>query len=230
MKISRGLNVMLWLLISGFFCWLIFREIYYAFVAPEGFDRPHSKVSIPYVIALTALAVGFAYPPVSTWQLERFLTNKARILSENNKAVVHCNSVADTFFDPNVFAAGHAQPETGEIVFAHTWCDSLMAHLRNPEKTTREGIIGVHIFTHEAMHIRGELDEARTECQAIQRYVRAAKLLGIPENIAKQHGMTYYQGEYQARASSGQMSAQYYSSECAPNKLLDEKLADSTWN
>lgn len=221
---------MLWLLISGFFCWLIFREIYYAFVAPEGFNRPHTKISIPYVLVLTLFAVGFAYPPVSTWQFERFLTKKARILSESNKAIVHCNSVGDTFFDPNVFAAGHAQPETGEIVFAHTWCDNLMKHLRNPQDATREGIIGVQIFAHEAMHIRGEMDEAKTECQAIQRYVRAAILLGIPKNIAKKHGMTYFQGEYQARAQSGQMSAQYYSNECAPNKAMDEKLTDSTWN
>ncbi len=221
---------MLWLLISGFFCWLIFREIYYSFVAPEGFDRPHTKASIPFLLALSVLALGFAYPPVSTWQFERFLTKKARILSESNDAKVHCNSVGDTFFDPNVFAAGHAQPETGEIVFAHTWCDSLMSHLRNPEKSTHKGIISVHIFAHEAMHIRGEMNEAKTECQAIQRYVRAAKLLGIAEKTAKQHGMIYYQGEYQTRASAGQMSAQYYSSECAPNKTMDEKLSDSTWH
>lgn len=137
------------------------------------------------MLVLTLFAVGFAYPPVSTWQFERFLTKKARILSESNKAIVHCNSVGDTFFDPKVFAAGHAQPETGEIVFAHTWCDNLMKHLRNPQDATREGIIGVQIFAHEAMHIRGEMDESKTECQAIHRYARAAILLGIPKNIAK---------------------------------------------
>lgn len=220
---------MLWLLISAFFCWLIFREVYYSVVAPKGFDNPHSPISIPYVLTLAILASGFAYPTLSIWQFEHFLTKKARILAESNKATVHCNSVADTFLDPNVFAAGHAQPETGEIVFANSWCESLMKHLRHPEKATREGIIAVHIFTHEAMHIRGELDEAKTECQAIQRYARAAKLLGIPEPIGKKNGMIYYQGEYQRRATAGQMSAQYYSSECAPNKNLDEKLADSTW-
>lgn len=221
---------MLWLFFSGLFIWLIFREIYYSVVAPAGFDKPHSPVSIPYIAILTLLAAAFAYPPVSTWQFERFLTKQARILSGSAKASVHCNSVGDTFFDPNVFAAGHAQPETGEIVFAHSWCDRLQSHLRNPQKATREGIIGVQIFAHEAMHIRGEFDEAKTECQAIQRYVRAATLLGIPKHIAKKNGMAYYHGEYQARAQSGQMSAQYYSNECAPNKAMDERLADSIWN
>lgn len=221
---------MLWLLISGFFCWLIFREIYYAFIAPEGFDRPHAKISFSYILVLAVLATGFAYPPVNTWRFERFLTKQARILSESNKATVHCNSVADTFFDQNVFAAGHAQPETGEIVFAHSWCDSLQAYLKKPQNSTREGRISVQIFAHEAMHIRGEMDEAKTECQAIQRYVRAATLLGVPRHIAKKNGMAYFQTEYQARAHAGQMSAQYYSSECAPNKAMDEKLTDSTWN
>lgn len=220
---------MLWLFISGLFLWLIVYHIYFAHVAPEGYDQPHSKISYGYLAALFILAFGFAYPPISTWQFERFLTQKARMMSESPKAKVHCNSVADTFFDPNVFAAGHAQPVSGEIVFAHQWCDRLKNHLRQPEKATREGIIAVHIFTHEAMHIRGELDEAKTECQAIQRYARAAMLLGIPRHLAKQHGMSYYQGEYQMRASAGQMSAQYFSPECAPKKQLDEHLSDSTW-
>ncbi len=109
---------MLWLFFSGLFIWLIFRESYYSVVAPAGFDKPHSPVSIPYIAILTLLAAAFAYPPVSTWQFERFLTKQARILSGSAKASVHCNSVGDTFFGPNVFAAGHAQPETGEIVFA----------------------------------------------------------------------------------------------------------------
>jgi hypothetical protein len=220
---------MLWLLISGFFCWLIFREIYYSFQAPAGFDKPHSAISKPYLAALILLAMAFAYPPINTWQFERFLSKKAQILSENSKANVHCNSVGDTFFDPNVFAAGHAQFDTGEIVFARTWCESLQKHLKKPQKLTREGIVSVHIFAHESMHIRGEHDEAKTECQAIQRYARAAILLGVPADIAKQNGLIYYQTEYQQRATQGQMSSQYYSAECAPNKALDEKLADSIW-
>jgi hypothetical protein len=220
---------MLWLLISGFFCWLIFREIYYSFTPPAGFDKPHSKISKSYLAALIVLAAGFAYPPINTWQFERFLTKNARILSESSKATVHCNSVGDTFFDPNVFAAGHAQYDTGEIVFAHTWCESLQKHLHNPQNPTREGIISVHIFAHEAMHIRGEHDEAKTECQAIQRYARAAQMLGVDEQNAKKNGMAYFQTEYQLRATQGQMSSQYYSAECAPGKAWDEKLADSTW-
>lgn len=226
---------MLWLLISGFFCWLIFREIYYSIKPLEGFDRPHNQVSIVYLSVLILLAAGFAYPPVNTWQFERFLTKKARILSESSKASVHCNTVADTFFDPNVFAAGHAQFDTGKIVFARTWCKNLQQHLRDSKKTnlkklTREGIISVHIFAHEAMHIRGEHNEAKTECQAIQRYARAAQLLGLDAKTAKQNGMTYYLIEYQQRAKQGQMSSQYYATDCAPGKAMDELLIDSTWN
>ncbi len=221
---------MLLMLISGFFCFLICREIFHRFVPPKGYERPNSDIFVPYVLILTVLAVGFAYKPVRIWSFERFLTNKARILSESSMANVHCNSVADTLFDPNVFASGHANFETGRIVFAHSWCEHLMDHLSNPKKPTREGIFSVQLFAHEAMHIRGERNEAKTECQALQRYAQAAILLGVPEHIAKKNGMAYYLGDYQGRATQGTMSSQYYSDQCAPGKALDEKLPDSTWN
>jgi hypothetical protein len=222
---------MLWWAFSLFFLWLSLREIYYRFVPRAGFDSPSTAISIPYVLITFAIAAAFAYMPLRYWAFERFLTEKAKILSESNKAEVHCNTVFDTMFDSQVFAAGHAQIETGRIVFQHPWCGRLMDHLDHPEKMTQEGVFSLHIFAHEAMHIRGERDEAKTDCQAIQRYARAAKLLGIASTmLAKENGMFYYTQGYQDRAAIGGMAGQYYSDQCAPGKALDEKLSDSTWN
>jgi hypothetical protein len=219
----------LWWIIAGFFFWLSFREVLYGFVPRRGFSRPNPEISIPFVLATALLAIAFAYTPVRYWHFERFLTKKAQILAESNKATIHCNTLFDTWFDSNVFAAGHAQFETGRIVFQHPWCGRLMDHLKRPENPTSEELFSLQVFVHEAMHIRGERNEANTECQAIQRHVRGAKLLGIPDNIAKANGMTFYTGYYKNRAGQGIMSSQYYSDQCAPGKALDEKLADSTW-
>lgn len=218
---------MLWLSISALFGWLVMRELTRGLVH-DGPDR--SPVDKGYVAVMAAIAIGFAYPPVRTWQFERFLTAKARILAENPRAHVHCNTVFDTFFDSNVFAAGHATPETGRIVLQHPWCGRLMDHLDDPAKATREGMHAAHLFAHEAMHIRGELNEAATDCQAIQRHARAASLLGIPEHLGKASGLAYYRGDYQQRAAIGGLAGMYYSSECAPGKALDERLPDSIWN
>ena len=60
------------------------------------------------------------------------------------------------------------------------------------------------MFTHESMHVRGERNEARTECEAVQRNYRAAKLLGVPDATAKRNALDYYNNLYKERGKSGQ--------------------------
>ncbi len=96
-------------------------------------------------------------------------------------------------------------------------------------RASSEELESLDMFTHESMHIRGELNEARTECQAVQRNYRAAKLLGVPDATAKRNALEYYHVDYQMRGTIGGMQAAYYSDQCAPGKALDEHLSDSTW-
>jgi hypothetical protein len=42
------------------------------------------------------------------------------------------------------------------------------------------------------MHVRVELNEAPTECETAQRNYRAARLLGVPDAIAKRYALDYY--------------------------------------
>jgi hypothetical protein len=220
----------LWWTLAGFFLWLGLREIYHGFVPRKGFSQPHT-IFKSYVLITLLIAAALAYTPWRYWRFERFLTVQARILSGSQDATVHCNTLFDTMLDPNLLAAGHANPSTGEIVLQKPWCGLLMDHLQHPEKMDRQGIESLNVFVHETMHIRGELNEAVTECQAIQRHYRAAKLLGIDsDTVARQSGMRYYRDHYQERGRVGGMQAAYHSDECAPGKALDENLVDSTWN
>lgn len=219
---------MLWWLGAALFLWLALREVYCGFVPRSGFLQPQ-QISWPYLALTLVLACALAYPPLRTWRFEQFLTRQARILSGVEQAKVHCNTFFDTAVDPMALASGHADFETGRIVFQKPWCSVLRRYLQAPDKLDREGIISVQMFAHEAMHVRGERNEAVTECQAIQRYLRAARLLGIPEASARAGGMLYYQSLYQQRQQIGGMQAAYYSDQCAPGKQLDERLPDSLW-
>jgi hypothetical protein len=221
---------MLWILISLFFCWLIVREIYQTIVPPKGFDRPMStKINIPYVAGVTALALLFAWPPFHYWRFEHYLSGKATILADAHRAKVHCNTIFDTFLDTNSLAAGHANPKTGEIVFQYPWCSRLMDYLDHPATASRVELDSLNILTHESMHVRGEYNEARTECEAVQRNYRTATLLGVPDSIAKKNALDYYYGDYMLRDQVGGLSGSYFSSECAPGKAMDEHLSDSIW-
>jgi hypothetical protein len=220
---------MLWLLASLFFIGCAYREIHNSLVAPAGYDFP-SPLSKPYLGFVVGLAVLFAWPPVSTWRFERFLSKIATELADPHRAIVHCNTVFDTMLDSEMLASGHANPTTGRIAIQHPWCDTLRAYLRHPARASAEELESLDLFTHESMHIRGELNEARTECQAVQRDYRAAKLLGVPDAIAQRNALDYYAHDYRQRGTQGIMQAAYYSDECAPGRAMDEHLSDSTWS
>ncbi len=119
---------MLWILISLFFLWCAFREIRSSLVAPPGFDSP-MPVSKPYLAIVLFLAVLFAWPTVHRWHFQRFLSEKATELADNRRAKVHCNTLFDTMLDSEMLAAGHANPQTGEIGIQKPWCSTLMAYL-----------------------------------------------------------------------------------------------------
>jgi hypothetical protein len=219
---------MLWILISLLFCWCAFREIRSSIVAPPGFDAP-TPLSKPYLAVVLTLAGLFAWPPVHTWYFEWFLSVKAAELADQHPAHVHCNTVWDTMLDAEMLAAGHAQPETGDIARQHPWCSILRSYLHHPNRATEQELWSLAIFTHESMHRRGERNEARTECEAVQRNYRAAKLLGVPDGTAKRNALDYYNMIYRERGKMGVLQQEYYSEECAPGKALDEHLSDSTW-
>ena len=219
---------MLWMLASLFFFWCAFREIRYSILPRPGYDTP-APITKSYLGLVLSLAVIFAYPPVHTWYFQWFLSRKATELAENHRASVHCNTSFDTMLDPEMLFAGHANPRTGKIALQAPWCEILRAYLRHPERADRRELDSLDIFTHESMHIRGELNEVKTECQAVQRNYRAAKLLGVPDAIAKRNALEIYNINYQSRRQAGGLAGGYYSDQCAPGKDLDEHLIDSTW-
>ncbi len=219
---------MLWILASLLFGWLSFRELLGAKLPRRGYSQPR-PVYMPYLVSCILLTLLCAWQPFKLWRFERFLSVKASQLADNRPAKVHCNTITDTMLDSQSLASGHANIETGEIVFQHGWCERLMDYLADPDQAGQEDFFSLHMFSHESMHVRGEYNEAKTECQAIQRDFRAAKMLGVPEALARQQALAFYTNSYQQRQSQGWMSAQYFSDQCAPGKAMDEQLTDSTW-
>ena len=220
---------MLWLLISLLCLWCAYREIRASRVVPAGYDSP-KPIYKPYLALLLVLAAAFAWPPLHRWYFEAFLSARATVLADDHRARVHCNTALDTMFDPEMLSGAHANPRTGRIAIQPPGCSVLSSYLSHPGRASEEELWSLGLFTHESMHVRGELNEARTECEAVQRNYRAAKLLGVPDEIARQNALDYYRIIYQQRRTEGPMGAQYYSSECAPGKAMDEHLSDSTWS
>lgn len=219
---------MLWIAAALFFLWCAFREVRASLVPPPGFDRTR-PVSPPYLALVLILAMLSAWPTVHRWYLEYFLSVKATQLADYHRARVHCNTVLDTMLDPEMLAIGHADPRTGKIGIQHPWCNRLSSYLRHPSRASEDELMSLDMFTHESMHVRGELNEVKTECEAVQRNYRAAKLLGVADDVARKNALDYYNILYKRRAIVGGLAGSYYSDQCAPGNALDEHLEDSTW-
>jgi len=174
-----------------------------------------------YICILLVLAFFTGKPLIKHYLFEYTLSQKASVLAVPNTAKVDCVSLFESMFDSFGFS-GLAFFDTGDIRLQYPTCNQLQDYLASPETATKEQIESLHVFTHEAMHIRGERNEPKTDCQAIQRGHFAAELLGVPRYLAKQHILTYYEGDYRRHP--------YFSKECAPNKSMDEKLIDSIWD
>jgi hypothetical protein len=218
---------MFWVMLSLFFCWLIVREYRSTWTAP--LDMPLTKsVWKPYVYILAVLALICIWQPIHTWLFQRQMSAIATELADSHPAHFHCNTVIDTMFDPNSTNIGHASPQTGVIAFQYPWCNRLMAYIRHPQRADHDELQSLGLLTHESMHVRGEMNEARTECEAVQRNYRTAKMLGVPERIAKRNAFDYYYSIYMSRSYNDNPD-RYFSDQCRPGGELDENLADSSW-
>lgn len=215
---------MLFIAFALLFAWLALRELFGGLRS----DRP-DPIYWPYLLLVTGLAIACAWPPLGIWRFERMLERQALILTEGRPVSVHCNTLLDTMFDRHSLAAAHANPETGEIVFQKPWCELLRDYLDDPEDADERELASLNLFTHEAMHIRGEMSEPVTECQAVQRNHLAARLLGVPEALAEEHAVRYFREVYALREQYGAFAAQYHSTECRPGGALDERLAGAVW-
>ncbi|STX51017.1 Uncharacterised protein [Legionella busanensis] len=216
---------MIWTLFAIFFWYLIYRELKATICRFLGFQIDIAiPVSKGYLLLLFILALSCTWIPLSRWHFQRYLTNIARQLSQNPAAVVHCNTLFDTIFDEEVGVAGHADIKKGFIVIQYPKCKLLRDYISHPEQATVDELISLNILTHESMHVRGEYDEAKTECQAVQRNFLTAKLLGVPALIAKENALDYYARVYLKRRD------RYFSKDCAAGKALDEQLPDSIWS
>jgi len=209
---------MILIALSLLFLWMIFREI-------SGADGNFDRFSMVYVSVLGLLALACIRPIFQTWRLEALLSENASIVAQRSDVKVKCRSVYGTLFAGIAMKpgnrAGTAYILTSEIFFENGWCKSFKQYLKDPEGASDEEVFSMHVYVHEVMHIRGERNEGRTDCQAIQRGHRVGEMLGVNPITARRNALRYYNGAYKHHP--------YFSKHCRPGGKWDEKLDNSIW-
>ena len=183
---------------------------------------PVVGTALPLLVALAA-----GVPVVRHANLESRLDDVAGVLA-GHPVKVRCETLTQSWLDAHAElgyvrfdAAGRPEPlATLTVDACHdlgAWIGSDHRHPSLPQ------IVAVHVLTHEAMHLTGQRDEARTECAAVQRDVRTATLLGATPDQARQLATAYWQLVYPG------LSPAYRSAECGPGRAWDEGADDAPW-
>ncbi|MEM1082164.1 MAG: hypothetical protein AAGH65_11330 [Pseudomonadota bacterium] len=183
-----------------------------------GPNRTGNRIDVYFFIVLS-LAVLTASVPIRHELFERQLGSSVERLLSMSSVVVDCNSYIDGWFYFNL--AGFVYRGSSVIHLEVTTCKDLKRYLADPESADRSALFALHVLTHEAMHVAGEFNEVVADCQAFQRNHKMAEQLGIQRPLAATHA----QQIHRTRSSRHP----YYSSDCEPNRRLDERLPDAVW-
>lgn len=189
-----------------------------------GRARPFPRYAVG---GLLLLAVAAGVPVIRHDRLERQLSAVASRLV-GHPVKVHCQTASEEFVDAGAElgyvrfdASGAPEPRA---VIKHAQCGHLRDYLGHRGRAPKvDELVAVHILTHEAMHMRGILNESEAECAAVQRDASTATLLGASAQDARRLALRYYRVRYP------DLPDDYRSAACTAGGALDERLASAPW-
>lgn len=185
------------------------------------------RFPVASLVLLVVPAGVLAVPVLRHHGLEDRLSRAATALV-GHRVEVHCQTAGEQFvhagadlgyvaFGPD----GRPEPRT---VLAREPCAALQAYLDGSRvNPSRDQVVAVHVLSHEARHLAGTVDEARAECEAVQRDAHTARLLGARDADAHRLARLYWAVEHPGLPEA------YRSGECAEGAAWDEHLPDAPW-
>ena len=185
-------------------------------------DFPLWSVSL-----LAVLALASAVPGVRRHTEERRLSSVAGVLV-GQRVAVHCQSFGQALTDVGaelgwVRWGPDGVPERQTLIKRDPCADLRHYYGGDQHHPSRAEVVAVHVLTHEAMHMRGELGEAVAECQAVQRDEQTAALLGATPREARMLARVYWATVYP------DLPDDYRTADCGPGGRLDEELDTAPW-
>lgn len=180
------------------------------------------------VLVLVTLGAGLLVPVVRHHRLEGRLTGVATTLV-GAPVVVHCQTAGREMLDLGSELGfvrwGPGGVPEHQTLIKRAPCSRLAAYLRGDHAhPSQDEIVAVHVLSHESRHMAGTINEADTDCQAMQRDAWTARLLGASDTEALELARSYWRTIYP------QMPDDYRTGECAPGAPLDEHLPDAPWS
>lgn len=167
------------------------------------------------VVSIAVLGTASAFELKHQWVQARATALVVHV-SGSRGAVADCQRFTPELVDLSTTSGFVFSDSQNVAHLRRTVCNDLFTWLRSSKRTPTDAQVrAVHITVHEAMHVRGEFDEARAECFAMQQDADAARFLGATPAQAEALAQRYYRDVYP------RMAEPYVSAECAAGRALD---------
>lgn len=155
----------------------------------------------PYItLALLLLFGAFE----ARWVYHQFQMNQALSVIEE-EGYTRCQRLFETMFFAGADAGRVERDlETGELekqsMITYETCRNAISWMESDkESPTLEQASAINILSHEAIHMSGEENEAKTECLAVQWNPIIAQRLGATPKQAEKLVLAYMTGDYPER-------------------------------
>jgi hypothetical protein len=180
-------------------------------------------------LALLVVPAGVLGVPV--WEHEQLQHRLSAVASGlvGHAVEVHCQTLGEEFVHAGselgrVGFDADGRPDTSTVI-AREPCGELRSYVdAHGVRPSPEQVIAVHVLSHESRHLAGSQDEARAECEAVQRDAATARLLGAADEDARRLARLYWAVDYPG------MPDAYRSADCVPGGRWDERLPGAPWS
>ncbi|MEN0128396.1 MAG: hypothetical protein AAGC49_03065 [Brevundimonas sp.] len=173
-----------------------------------------------------ALALACAVPLWTAARLEGTLTRAATAVA-GQPVRVHCQTFAQAFTDLGA-ELGYVRwdqdgkPERSTLIKRDPCADLRHWLASSKHNPSRDQVVAVHVLTHETMHMAGIMNEAQTECAAVQRDAAMAVALGATQAQAEALAKRYWTEIYPNMPGD-------YVGGCGAGGEFDEQLPSPPW-
>lgn len=184
-------------------------------VLRRDWDTTRGFATVMLVVWVAAFVTASAFEVKHQWVQAR-ATALVEHVSGSAGAVADCQRFTPELVDLSATSGFVFSDSQNVAHLRRTVCNDLYSWMLSSKRAPTDGQVrAVHVTVHEAMHVRGEFDEGKAECFAMQRDADAAQFLGATPAQAAALAQTYYRDVYP------RMAEPYVSAECAADLAYD---------
>ena len=163
-------------------------------------EAPMAIVYGVSVLLLGSVLVGVFFE--AKWQYNEHVYAQAVKNFAGNDVKVRCQRMIDLLVDTRLDIAGDVMWDSdgtlsNQANLKFEVCKNLQKWpVTDVKKADIDIIYAVEVLSHEAVHVSGVLNEAETECYAMQHYAEVAKALGVSQSQAEEAALRYANEAY----------------------------------